>query len=140
MTVAARLRTVTIIIALGCVAGMLCSHRAWVSAGTFSRVFPNLPIFDGMHGLARPWHLLLAGTMLALLLVVFLLPTQRIPQLLAVACGIVLMMFDQSRVQPWLLQYLLMLLVLGLRTSSSGDDRHALTLLRWIIAFLYIFS
>lgn len=141
MTAAKRLRWTIIIITIGCLASMAISHRLWLGAG---RSFPRVPVVSSLPVLG--WHseAMLTVAFAAAIVGAAALGGRWGMRLiwLAVALGFVLMLFDQMRMQPWFLQYLLMWMVLGSRSprKREADDVLALRTVRLIVSFMYIFS
>jgi hypothetical protein len=126
-------------------AGLLCavalSPRLWFPLG---RSFPRAPLlFDLPTTLTHA-----AEYTLSCLLVVSLvaLPFGRRPKLcstLAVSLLALLLLLDQTRLQPWAYQYLLLLALLALRQRPGGGasaDARTLSLMLLVVASLYFWG
>lgn len=90
---------------LSAAAGVLTSLKLWVSSHRF---FPLTPIWSGLPQPPFPWDYVLAGLTLASLVAIAVLPrTGLFLKIFLVLTG-VLAALDQSRWQPWMLQYAVM--------------------------------
>lgn len=58
----------------------------------------------------------------------------------AISSLVLLIFFDQIRLQPWVYQYLLLLIILALQTKDEKDSAETLGLAQIIIAALYFWS
>ena len=123
------------------VGGILFSIELWFPT---SRSFPRAPVL-----FAPPEESTLhVEWFLSAILVVALILTivSRRPTLFSVFALIpisVLVAFDQSRLQPWVYQYSLLLGVLALhdwRTKDAAVSAHTLSLLQLTVAALYFWS
>lgn len=141
MTASTRLRLANLLIVIGCLAGMAISFRAWVSVGTWGRSFPTVPIINGIQIGQFPWDVAHAFLAAALLAGTAIWQRSRLLKFAAITASILLVLGDQSRLQPWLYQYLMMLGVLAFcRPRSPGDERFSLGSLRLIVICIYIYS
>ncbi len=108
--------------------GMLASYRLWLT----SRRFPLVPIADWFPAPAPPWDAALFGLLLALLVAALWLPRWAIPVFLAGA--VLLVLADQTRLQPWFYLYSVMLLL------TVFPDRAALAGCRIVLSAVYVWS
>jgi hypothetical protein len=115
----------------GLIAALLLSWKLWTS----SRFYPQTPVLPFLKPAPFPVdELLFAGLLvLAALIAIVRKPAILISALVAVA--VVLALFDQSRWQPWIYQYLFMLL--ALRTDRPEVS---LNTCRLIIICTYFWS
>jgi hypothetical protein len=135
-----RLLLTKAVVGLAFLAGLLLSRKLWL----VNRSFPHAPVADWLPVLRPPFDLVLYGLLIALLLAIVVLPRPRwfIVAFVAVAAG--WMLWDQSRWQPWVYQYLFMLGALALYAWKPGRDVRAeelaLNACRVIVAFTYLYS
>ncbi|HLK62506.1 MAG TPA: MauE/DoxX family redox-associated membrane protein [Bryobacteraceae bacterium] len=120
-------------IGAGLVAGFLLSPKLWLT----SRSYPLVPVFRFLRPVPPPWDY---GVMASLILLAVWIAIRPKPVkaiaafvLLAAAYGL----FDQSRWQPWLYQYLFMLAALAI---YSERDAVSITTCRWMVAAIYFWS
>jgi hypothetical protein len=117
----------------GLLAGFALSPKLWLS----SRFYPLMPVWSFIKPLRSPGDYIVLFTLVALLIAAALVPRREI--LIAVFVVLVLVVLqDQSRLQPWFYQYTLMLLAIAL----AGRDRPvaALNTCCLIIAATYVWS
>lgn len=104
---------------LGLLAGFALSPKLWLS----SRFYPLTPVWSFIRPIPSPGDYILFFMLAALLIAAAVFPRREI--LAAVFVLFVLLILqDQSRLQPWFYQYALMLLAIAL----AGPDRPAATL------------
>jgi hypothetical protein len=116
--------------------GVLLSIPLWLT----DRDFPLLPRIAGVPALASPFDRLALGLFVALAALVAIRRTPRIEATILAILGVALIAQDQTRCQPWVYQYLLMLLV-AVRLGRGPDDALArLDTLRLATAGLYLWS
>ncbi len=118
---------------LGLLAGFALSPKLWVS----SRFYPLTPVWSFIKPLRPPGDYIVLFTLIALLIAAAIVPRREI--LIAVFVLLVLVVLqDQSRLQPWFYQYALMLLAIAL----AGPDRPtaALNTCCLIVAATYVWS
>ena len=124
--------TRTIAAALLC--GFAFSGRLWIT----SRLFPLAPVSDSLPAIPPPMDyglmFLLAGLLLAIIMAAK--PAKFI--LLFVALAVLWCLWDQTRWQPWLYQYLAMLTGLGL--YAGKNDQEALNCCRLVMICTYFWS
>lgn len=132
-----RLRWTLRIATVGLLAGIAMSPRLWIAV---NRLYPRAPIVPLAEvPLAAEVALLLsvvAGLALGL--------TERLRSRAAIGVALIalalLVAADQSRLQPWVYEYALLLVVLG-SAGSSADDKHtALRVCRSLLVALYFWS
>jgi hypothetical protein len=117
----------------GLLAGFALSPKLWLS----SRFYPLTPVWSFIRPLRSPGDYIVLFTLIALLIAAAIVPRREI--LIAVFILLVLVVLqDQSRLQPWFYQYGLMLLAIAL----AGPDRPAAALNTCclIIAATYVWS
>jgi hypothetical protein len=127
-----------VVVAAFCI-GLLLSARLWIGPRSYPMVpvFGGLPVLDDIvaHGLFAALFGLSAAILVApkpqKFIAVFLL-------IVLVFCSL-----DQTRWQPWVFQYCVLLATLGLFSWSSQDldgQKRILNIARLVIAGTYIFS
>ncbi|HEY0320068.1 MAG TPA: hypothetical protein VGC66_03780 [Pyrinomonadaceae bacterium] len=129
---------VTVVCAYAC--GMLTSPGLWFGTG---RTFPHAPLLSGL-----PYSLSSADYLLSLLLLaaIVLAAVSKRPRryiVAVLALSVLLVVLDQTRLQPWVYQYLIMLAVLACVRSGEDDEESAgLTIAanQLVIAMLYFWS
>jgi hypothetical protein len=122
----------------GLIAGVLLSWPLWASS---RRLYPRAPIFAGVRVPASiEWALATALLLALLCAAVRLVP--RVAMTSALAIGAVLVALDQSRLQPWVYEYGLLLAVLRARGPgiAAGDRPAVLDTCRLIVVALYGWS
>jgi hypothetical protein len=98
-----RLLYLRVAIAAGTFAGMVLSHKLWLSA----RFYPLTPVFRFLKPIPSPFDtVLFGGTLVALAASAI---TSRLIPIFA-TLAIVLAVCDQSRLQPWFYEYFFLLL------------------------------
>ena len=131
------LKFLLIAVCLGLIAGIFFSLELWFP---MARTFPRVPIFIG---LPENTVLIVERTLTVILVISLILMTvsfcPKIFSIVAVSSLILLISFDQIRLQPWVYQYLLLLTVLALPTNDENSDQ-TLSLSQIIIAGLYFWS
>lgn len=131
------------LLAAATLAGMLCSHRLWVSS---HRLFPLTPVWRGLPQPPFPADYILFGLALASLAGAgaWKRPSVFIKVFLILAGALVAL--DQSRLQPWLLEYSVMfgaLLWLPWDRPQDWRERNmgmALHPCRWLLIWTYFYS
>jgi uncharacterized membrane protein YphA (DoxX/SURF4 family) len=128
----------TVVVAAFCI-GLFMSARLWIGP----RSYPTVPVFGGLPALddivARGLFAALFG--LAAAILVAPKPQKFIALFLLIVlvfCGL-----DQTRWQPWVFQYCVLLAALGLFSWGSQDfdgEKRTLNIARLVIAGTYIFS
>lgn len=119
--------------------GLFMSAPAWIGP----RSYPEAPVFSALPAVDGPlaYGLFAALFGLAAAIVISPKPQRWIAAFLAII-GF-LCVFDQTRWQPWVFQYAVMLTTLALfswdRDDADGRQR-ALNILRLVVAGTYVFS
>jgi hypothetical protein len=137
----ARLRLLRIAISVAYICGILISLRLWFG---LERTYPRVPLVNGMP-FSSSAELLLSVVLLAALTATVI---SRSPRYLVavVILTALLVVFDLTRLQPWVYQYVLMLAVLAFLkpTRTNQDDEKAAAQVfaagQLIVAFLYFWS
>jgi hypothetical protein len=127
-----RLKFLRITVCLGFLVGIALSSELWFP---IARTFPRVPMF-----LASPIFIdQLFTTVLVISLIFLLTPFRaKVFSVAAIVSLVLLIFFDQIRLQPWVYQYFLLLLILGLPTEKDSDQK--LSLSQITIAGLYFWS
>lgn len=125
-------------LALGMIAGLLFSPQLWVS----TRAYPLTPLFDAIPSLVYPVDYALFGLLIALVAFSGIAHARWTGwcALGAVAILAFLLVEDQSRLQPWVYQYLFMLAAVGLSGLGVLSMEGALNTCRLVVAFTYLWS
>lgn len=126
------------VLIIGFMASFLLSFKLWMS----DRLYPLTPL---LHGFRIPLSLnwLCIALLLTLLLGSLFIPRPRYSILAAAGTIGVFIVADQARLQPWVYQYVLMLLAIGLfswRRRDAQGMNVALHICRLIIIGTYIYS
>jgi hypothetical protein len=129
-----RLHWLRVAISGGLAASLLLSPKLWLTA----RLYPLTPVASYFKPFPPPWDWVVYGALLALLLPIAVVPRPRHFIAGFVLLAFVLALQDQSRLQPWFYQYLLMLLAIGL--SNEQNESQALNTCRFITVAVYVWS
>jgi hypothetical protein len=135
----APLRRLTIVVALAFLAGVVLSPRLWLS----SRSFPLVPPLGWFPPVPPPLDWAWFAALLLLLVAIVLFPHAR---RLLVAFLVLMVLYclgDQTRWQPWVYEYLVLLAVLacGPRDPQDSARRNAcLNACRLVVAATYFWS
>ncbi len=128
------------IVALGMLVGVLLSFPLWVGGG---RAFPLVPVIAGLSIPPMPFGwLLFSAAALSLFVSIFV---SKPKWYLFSSCILfsLLVFLDQTRLQPWVYQYLSMLLVAGLfswkRDDKEGRDA-VLSTCRLMVASIFFWG
>jgi hypothetical protein len=134
-----QLRIITKIAAIACLISMLLSFNIW----TNERSFPTSPLFNILPPIFHPIdYIIIAGCFLT----IFLIAIVRNPQkliILFLVIGLVLLVFDLNRWQPWFYQYYLMFFLLSFFNYRCDDTKQLvalITILKIMIAAIYFWS
>jgi uncharacterized membrane protein YphA (DoxX/SURF4 family) len=111
-------------IAVGAIAGMVLSHKLWVSG----RFYPLTPVFPFLKPVPSPFDYFLFGATLVALAASAITP-RLIPIFASLA--VVLAVCDQSRLQPWFYEYFFLLLGVAFAAPNAC---------RLIVASTYVWS
>jgi hypothetical protein len=119
--------------------GLLMSFRAWIGP----RSFPAVPVFGGLPVLDE-W--VARGLFAALFVLAAAILVTFDPRKFIAAFLLIMLVFcalDQTRWQPWVFQYIVLLTALGVLSWSSQDivgQNRTLNIARLVIAGTYVFS
>lgn len=130
-------RLLKIVLALALLCGFALSRRLWVSAG---RLYPNVPAFDFLPAVRTPLDYVLFGAFVLLVVLVTLRARPRVEAVAFVAVGVALFVFDLSRLQPWVYQYLFLMLALAAYTWKEENARATLRACGLVVACVYFWS
>src|SRR5262245_62116910 len=133
-----RLFWVKTIVAAGLVAGFVLSPRLWLTG----RMYPLAPISDLLPPVPAPFDFVWFGSLLVLLGLIAVRPRPGVLIWAFVALAGLLALWDQSRWQPGVYQYLFLLAACAARRqdSTSTDQEAALNVCRFILASTYVWS
>ena len=118
---------------LGLLAGFALSPKLWVS----TRLFPLTPVWPFFRPLGHPGDSIVFAGLIALLLVLLMVPRGS---LFAAAFALLLLeaLQDQSRWQPWVYQYTMMLGAIAI--AGEARQKGAMNTCRLVLAATYIWS
>ena len=138
-----RLKFLKIVVCLGLIGGILLSFELWFPV---DRTFPRAPLLFEL----RAYSVEAAERFLTIILIISLVATvffgrRKIFPAAVIASLAALIFFDQTRLQPWIYQYLMLLLVVAALSDAppSGDEEastQTLALAQVVIAALYFWS
>ena len=131
-----RVKTTVIV---GLFAGIGLSPKLWVS----TRFYPLVPAVRGLPRIPYPLDYLCFGALLLLLVASALARRPRVYIFSFIALLAALSLWDQTRWQPWVYQYWLMMIALGCYSWKPDDpagQRDALNICRLIIGCTYFYS
>jgi uncharacterized membrane protein YphA (DoxX/SURF4 family) len=136
LDVATRLNYLRLVVVGAYVCGIVLSPRLWFGVG---RTFPRIPVVSGLPAFILVHDYLLSILLLAALILATVVKRPNAYLVAAVVLTALLVVFDLTRLQPWVYQYVLMLAVLAywraLETTQS-----ILFVLRLVMATLYFWS
>lgn len=122
-------------------AGVALSPNLWFPA---SRTFPRAPLVVALpQNVAPTVEYLLGGLLVAALAAAVFASRAAKYLLVAISSLVVLVLLDQTRLQPWVYQYLLLFAVTALDARRSRDVRRdalVLSAAQLIVASLYFWS
>jgi uncharacterized membrane protein YphA (DoxX/SURF4 family) len=140
LSVGSRLNYLRITISLAYIGGILLSPKLWFGLG---RSFPRAPILSGLPASILPADILLS-ILLVIALILSVINCRPGRFLVAVVIlTILLVLFDQMRLQPWVYQYLIMLAALACQQRAMAYLKTAepvLLVSQLVIALLYFWS
>lgn len=134
-----RIFWVKAIVSLGLIFGLLLSLPLWQG----ERVIPTVPVFNFLPILPDLINILLLTALISSLVALIFWPRPRIFIWTAIATIIAFCLFDQMRWQPWLYQYTIMLIALGLFSWNPKDSKNQeliLNICRMVIIFIYFWA
>jgi hypothetical protein len=138
---ATRLAAMRTVISIALLSGIMLSLNLWFPT---ARTFPRAPLLIALpQAIVQPLEYLLSGLLVgALAALVFAKPPIKY-LVAAIILLTLLVLLDQMRLQPWVYQYLLLLIVIALHNWQGRDEqstRLSLSILQLIIATLYFWS
>ncbi|HVT13635.1 MAG TPA: hypothetical protein VHE55_15325 [Fimbriimonadaceae bacterium] len=107
------------------------------------RAFPSLPAIEGTPVLPQGLAVALASLLALSVLAIAVLPAPRRLNFMPPILAAVLIAFDMNRLQPWLYEYMLMFVGLGLmdwRNPSSKRSRAAWAVCGFVVLSFYLWS
>jgi hypothetical protein len=155
-----RARLLRVVLSLALLCGLALSRRLWLSSSepnasvglsssvelssgwlSSGRLYPNVPAFDFLPRVSHPLDYLWLVALVALAAAVAFVKRPRVYAFALVALAFALAAFDESRLQPWFYQYLLMTLVLAAaRSEDEGGAREALRACGLVVACVYFWG
>jgi hypothetical protein len=132
-----RMRLLKLVLSLALLCGFALSRRLWVSTGRF---YPNVPALDFLPTIRTPLDYALFGAFVVLVSLVTLRARPRIEAVALVALGVALVVFDLSRLQPWVYQYLFLMLALAAYKWREEDACATLRACGLVVACVYFWS
>ena len=120
------------------IAGLLLSAKLWVS----TREYPLVPLLDLVPPVPYPLDYVFFGLFVVLLVGILLLRGRLAGAFAAGALVLatLLVLEDQSRLQPWFYQYCFMLAAVGLSDLGRLPAEGALNACRLVVASTYLWS
>lgn len=137
---AARLLALRRVVAAAFITGIALSHNLWFPT---SRTFPRAPLLPSLPAVIVPAFEYLFGGLFVFSLAGLALSSCSTRCYYAALTSLALLVsFDQTRLQPWVYQYLLVLLVIALygRLGSDGRAARCLPLLQVVVAMYYFWG
>ncbi len=120
--------------------GFYISRRLWT---TSERMYPTAPVFDFLPATVFPLDYVWFGALGFLLLAILFASNPKRFIAIFVALAALLALWDQSRWQPWVYQYLFMFAALAFCTWKRSEDKRcatAVTTCRLVMACMYFWS
>lgn len=133
-----RLRLIKITVAVGMLLSICCCPNLWAG----QRWFPVSPVFEGMY-LSPPYDYILLVLEIILLLSLTVSSKPRLITFFILLLNIILILFDQNRLQPWFYLYNSILLVLffyNWRIDNINNYHSFFIILQLCIASVYVYS
>jgi hypothetical protein len=118
---------------------MAVTPKLWLTV----RGFPTVPVLAGFPELPQVLCLILTWIFIASTVFVAVHPKPRFGLFVPPAVGLLLVIFDVDRLQPWFYQYLLMLVALGVTEWNDSDhprSRAAWGACGFVVAAIYVYS
>lgn len=137
-----RLKLLSFAVCAALLAGILLSFELWFPV---YRTFPRAPlVFALPENAVSIVERLLAVVLIAALISTFIFRRLKISAAVAALASLAaLIFFDQTRLQPWVYQYLLLIVVLiagGQETEDESISGQTLALAQAVVAGLYFWS
>jgi hypothetical protein len=123
-----RLDVLGLIVDVGLLAGIGLSWRLWFPAG---RTFPLVPVFTNIP----VWVSFILSGFLIASLVIAIVKKHQVAVVIALTLSI---LPDQMRLQPWVYQYLIMLLLIAL--NNRRENQLTLSCEKFVVCSLYFWS
>ncbi|MDT7781198.1 MAG: hypothetical protein QOC99_3710 [Acidobacteriota bacterium] len=138
---AARVLLLRRVVAAALIAGGALSHNLWFPT---SRTFPRAPFIPRLPSPLIPALEYLTGGLLVFSLASLALARGSTKYLYAALASLALLVSsDQTRLQPWVYQYLLILFVIALYQRPDSDERsvgQCLPILQVVVAMFYFWG
>lgn len=132
-----RVDAVRIIASLGFLVGIVISPALWMS----NRLFPLVPVFDWFPKMPTSIEYLFLVLLVVSLVGVICNRFTKMGIVVSVCVTVILILFDITRLQPWVYQYVATLCVLGFYYGKRNISKDFyLGLIGFIIATVYIYS
>ncbi len=116
--VVVRLNYLRIVVAVAFACGVMLSPGLWFG---WRRTFPRAPLFGSLPSVLLSADYLFSLLLLAALALAAAAKRPRRYMAAAVALTVALVVLDQTRLQPWVYQYLVMLMVLASMRDGAAD-------------------
>lgn len=136
---ASRLFWLRLVLALAFISGVLLAPKLWLS----SRFYPLTPLFTVFPAVPPPLDLVLLLGLLLSLAATTVFPHTRAPVIASLVAAGALMLLDQSRLQPWVYQYVFMLAAFAFHPGNPSDPARYASILdpcRLVVASIYFWS
>ncbi len=127
-----RLFMVRVLIGFGLLSGIVISLPLWVTRTSY----PRLPLLNFIPGLPKPLDIGVLFFFLAVLVSLVWRPDYKHIAMIWIATVIVLVLQDQSRLQPWFVEYGLIFIAVTIPKKSTK----ALNASRLVIVAIYFWS
>ncbi len=129
-----RLKFLQSIVCLGFLAGIFFSFELWLP---INRTFPRVPVFIDV---SMWFDRLLTIILIISLVSIIIFPKRKICKFSAITSLLFLAIFDQMRLQPWVYQYFLIIVLFTFHDWKKKISSPTLLLIQLLIASLYIWS
>lgn len=140
VNVATRLRCLRVVVVGALVCGILFSPRLWFS---MERSFPRAPVIESMPAFISSHDYFLSILLLIVLALAIVSRRSRRYLAMSVALIVFLVLLDQTRLQPWVYQYSIMLTMLACAPPGELHTeavRPVLAANQLVVASLYFWS
>jgi hypothetical protein len=138
MRLTQRLQLIKLTVLIGMLTSVLLSHQLWAG----DRWFPKTTFIQDYFGVPYPYDYIQLGVLI--LLILFAFSTQKKwPTVLLILFSVYLCFDDQTRLQPWFYNYILILFVLlfyRYRVDEPNNYTTVFISLQLLVALIYIFS
>lgn len=137
----ARVHALRRVVGVAMLSGVALSSNLWFP---LTRSFPRSPLIVALpQSFVPPVEYLLGGLLVAALAALVFAKRPLKYLVATIVLLTLLVLLDQTRLQPWVYQYLLLLAVIALHERQSRDGQFVvltLSVLRLIVASLYVWS